>query len=679
MKPRLSIFNHFPFLRFTIVFILGIILENSFNIISDRTISTALIVIFIFIILSAFIKVPIIRDRILSILLLIAFSFAGFNYAQIYKMLQFRDNIPTEGLYSAIVSEKVPSTNDRFKYTAKLECVKSDYSFQLIDEKIVLYCSDSLANNKIEPGSEIIFKAHLYEITSNKNPGDFDFKHYMNLKGIRYQATVRKDVTISDSKRYNLPTIALNIRTKLMRLYREAGIDGDEYAVLGALTLGDTNYISNEVKSYFSSSGAMHVLSVSGLHVGIIFIVLNFLLKPLNKSTKLKIIKVILLLGSLWIYAFITGLSPSVLRSTSMFSLLVVGENINRKTNTYNTLAVSAFILLLLNPLILFNVGFQLSYCAVFSIVFFQPRFASLYKPKNKVIKYAWDLLTVSLAAQLGTTPISIFYFNQFPSYFLLSNFIVVPAAAIILYLGMLFFAVSFIPYVSDAIALCLKYITLALNHSVKTIESLPGSVVENIMVSLLAVVLLYLLIAFITSFILSKRGVYLLLSLSTLVLLFVLNVNAEIARNSQQKLVIYNNRTEPLISYIDGSNHYYYTPSDTISKYTSQMLKNCSRYFRTSAPLGIEKDTGKGNKYQQQILTIGEIQIAINGNTFKKATKEFTRDISLNLSEMVVAINPSEKFKLERKKTQSTSEEKQSVNKYYDLKNEGALIINLK
>jgi competence protein ComEC len=592
-------------------------------------------------------------------------------------MLQFRDEIPAEGVYSAIVSEKAPSTNNRFKYTAKLECVKSDHSFQLINEKIVLYCSDSLANKVIEPGSEIIFKTHLYEITSNKNPGDFDFKHYMRLKGIRYQATVKKDITITDSKRDNLSTIALNIRTKLMRLYREAGIDGDEYAVLGALTLGDKDYISNEVKSYFSSSGAMHVLSVSGLHVGIIFMVLNLLLKPLNKSTKLKIIKVLLLLGSLWIYAFITGLSPSVLRSTSMFSLLVVGENINRKTNTYNTLAVSAFILLLLNPLIIFNVGFQLSYCAVFSIVFFQPRFASLYKPKNKVVKYGWDLFTVSLAAQLGTTPISIYYFNQFPSYFLLSNFIVVPAAAIILYLGMLFFAVSFIPFISGAIAFCLKYITFALNYSVKTIESLPGSVVENIAISLLAVVLLYLLMAFVSSFLLTKRGVYLFSTLTTLILLLSMNIWAEIERNTQQKLIIYNNRTEPLISYIDGSNHYYFTPSDTIGNYTSQMLKNCSRYFRTSAPRCIEK--GKGNKFQQQILTIGELQIAINGKKIKKTPNEFTSDILLNPSEMVVAINQSEKFELERKNIQPSFEKKQNENKYYDLKNDGALILFLK
>ena len=178
----------------------------------------------------------------------------------------------------------------------------------------------------------------------------------------------------------------------------------------------------------------MHVLAVSGLHVGIIFFILNFLLTPLNRNKRLLKIKLFLLVGALWFYAFLTGLSPSVMRSCTMFSFIVVGENLNKRTNIYNTLAASAFLLMLINPLIIFGAGFQLSYIAVISIVFFQPRLAALVAVKNRILKYVWDLFTVSVAVQIGTAPISIFYFHQFPVYFWLSNFIVIPGAALILY-----------------------------------------------------------------------------------------------------------------------------------------------------------------------------------------------------------------------------------------------------
>jgi competence protein ComEC len=678
MKPQLYIFNQCPFLRFTLVFIFGITLENIVNPILNYLITILLIILAILIVYSITLKNSIVNDRLFSVLILTTFLTAGFIYSQTYKQLQYTCEIPVNGIYSGIVREKVPSTNNRYKYTLKLESATENENIHLIDEKILLYSSDSSANAKIEPGCEIYFGAHLFEISNNNNPGEFNFKRYMNRKGVRYQAYVKENIVISKAKRYGLLTTALNIRTKLMNLYHDAGINGDEYAVLGALTLGDQNYISNEVKSYFSSSGAMHVLSVSGLHIAIIFVVLEFLLRPLNKRKKLKGVKVVLLLGFLWIYAFITGLAPCVLRSTSMFSFLVIAQNFNKRTNAYNTLAVSAFLLLLLNPLNLFDVGFQLSYLAVFSILFFQPHLSSLYNPKNAVSKYISELVTVSIAAQVGTTPVCIFYFNQFPTYFLLSNLIVVPAAAIILYLGMLFFAVSFIPYLSDGIAFALKYLTMGLNYSVKTVEALPGSVIEGITISLLAVGLLYLLIVSFSYYLIAKRSNPLLLSLSTFALLLLLNISSWIKSATQERIIIYNNRTTPLISYIDGKNHYYWSASDSLVRYSKEMLKGASEKYRTYKPVDIEGNNTTKSQQFQKSLTIKGIPIAIISNKLTTDSMFQKNTVIYFPNKSLIRINPSDKFKIESNKNDSiVLNDRQKITRF-NLKKSGALILNL-
>lgn len=578
-------------------------------------------------------------------------------------------------MYAGIVQDKAPSTNNRWKYTVDLKCSRTSTNFEMEKEKILLYASDSISNTKIEPGDEIIFTAQLREISNSKNPGEFDFKKYMQRTGIRYQAYVYEPVTKSGIVQYSVKTIALNLRTKLMKLYREAGIDGDEYAVLGALTLGDTNYISNEVRNSFAASGAMHVLSVSGLHVGIIFIVLNFLFSPMNKKPALKPFKVLFLLLSLWFYAFITGLSPSVLRSASMFSFLVIGDNLNRRTNTYNTLAVSACLLLLINPSTLFNIGFQLSYLAVASIVFFQPKFSALITTKNKASKYFWDLITVSLAAQLGTTPISLLYFHQFPSYFLLSNIIVVPAAAIILYLGMAFFFVSFIPGISHALAFLLKYATYLLNHSIQFIENLPGSVIDGIHVPFTTSILLYLLIISISSFFITKKGRNLAFTLCTFVLLQAVGVIKDLESITQQRIIVYNNYSEPLISIIDGKNHYYYSPKKDLEKYSLQLLEAASMNYRTKKPVELDNNHFDPEKKLQATISYANLKIEICQHEQIEDLKYENQSIIYDIDEQKVSTDWT---KIQKSHSLYKKYIDPTTNKY-DLKKYGALIINTK
>ncbi|NJO90405.1 MAG: ComEC/Rec2 family competence protein, partial [Chloroflexia bacterium] len=227
--------------------------------------------------------------------------------------------------------------------------------------------------------------------------------------------------------------MAYDLRSSILSVYQSSGIQGDEFAILAALTLGVKDYLSDEIVEAYSDSGAMHVLAVSGLHVGILMAMLNMIFSFFWKRKKLLVLKSIIILVFLWLFALITGLAPSVTRSALMFSFFILSKNSGKRPSSYNSLAAAAFIILLFNPNALFHVGFQLSFLAVISILLFQQKLYRTIDIKNKYLDYFWQLTTVSLAAQIGTTPISIFYFHQFPIYALLTNIIVIPAAAIIL------------------------------------------------------------------------------------------------------------------------------------------------------------------------------------------------------------------------------------------------------
>ncbi|TYA81458.1 ComEC/Rec2 family competence protein, partial [Seonamhaeicola marinus] len=208
--------------------------------------------------------------------------------------------------------------------------------------------------------------------------------------------------------------------------------------IINALFLGQRQNIDRAIYTNYTNAGAIHILAVSGLHVGIIFLILNFLFKPIERLKKGYLIKTIFLLTTLWGFAVIAGLSASVTRAVTMFSIVAIAVNLKRPTNVYNTLAISIFVILLFKPLFIFDVGFQLSFLAVFAIVAIEPMLNKLWKPKNKLLKIYWQTLTVTISAQFGIIPISLFYFHQFPGLFFISNLVIIPLLGFILGFGIL-------------------------------------------------------------------------------------------------------------------------------------------------------------------------------------------------------------------------------------------------
>ncbi len=453
------------------------------------------------------------------------------------------------------VARPIEIKANSFKTVANIIAIETNNSWTTATGKVMLYfLKDSLAA-KIQYGDRLIIYSTLASPLLPANPGEFDYSKYLARKNIHFQSFVRSDGWTKIGSGYGsaLVEYSIRIRNHFLEIFERNNITGREFAVVNALVLGMDDYLDIETRKDFSASGAMHILCVSGLHVGIIYLVLNWLLSFLKRNKFSRLLKALLLLSGIWGYALLTGLSPSVLRASAMFSFVIVGSLLNRSGQIYNSLSASAFLLLLINPFLLHDVGFQLSYAAVLAIVSIQPLLYNLWRPDNYLLSKAWGLVTVSVAAQVGTFPLGLYYFHQFPNYFILTNLIVVPLATLILYSGFIVVLTSFFPLVSFWISQVLIILLKTLNSSVSFIEQLPYSTTSSIYVSTIVVLLLYWLIFNLFKTWTTKNIVFLKLALVVGILLASELVVREYFRQKQQKIIVYSVKNDAAIDLIQG------------------------------------------------------------------------------------------------------------------------------
>jgi competence protein ComEC len=325
-------------------------------------------------------------------------------------------------------------------------------------------------------------------ILSPKNPYEFDYATYQSRHRVYYQMYVMEDQWVLSSRptRHSFMGYFITWREDLLAILKSSRIEEREFDVLAALVLGKSVGIDAELMSAYAGVGAVHVLAVSGLHVALIYVLLAPLMKRIFRTSKGRVFKTLVPILLLWIYAGITGFSPSVLRAALMFSFFIVADNYQKQNNIYNTMSASAFVLLVANPMMLFELGFQLSYLAVLGIVVLQQRITNLVYPKGKILLWMWKMTAVSVAAQIATFPITIFYFHQFPNYFLLSNFLVIPLSTAILYAALSFFALCWFPSVGNFLAQLSAFMTRLMNDLMVWMSSLPASITSGISISAL-------------------------------------------------------------------------------------------------------------------------------------------------------------------------------------------------
>ena len=356
--------------------------------------------------------------------------------------------------------------------------------------------------------------------------------------------------------------------------------------VLAALTLGYKEAIDPETKHIFTSSGTMHVLAVSGLHVGIVYMVISFCFGFLKFSGPGRTLFLFISLGSLWFFALLTGLSPSVSRAALMFSFVVVGQNIRRRSNIYNTLTASAFFLLIINPNNLFDAVFQFSYSAVFGIVFMQPRIEKLIDFRYRVLKYFWSLLSVSVAAQVATFPLSVYYFGQFPAYFWISNLVIIPAVTILVPVGFMLMAFCWMPALFKILTILTEKLVNVLFGFLKLIEQMPNSMIK-ISLSEAEIFFLYCLLLAIFLLISKKNLIYVKYILLSFFMILIVSLAMKVAAINRKEIIVYNVQGNTVIHLIAGCDNYIVS-SEKVSRnnYCYRMAMRTAMKLKLKRPL---------------------------------------------------------------------------------------------
>ena len=434
--------------------------------------------------------------------------------------------------------------------------------------RALLYFEKDSVSDQIDYGDKLVVTSHLNRIGNPGNPGEFDYKSYMLRMGIGLRGFVKSgNWELTEFRSGNkLIGWMYDYRSFIIGCLQESHMKKQEYSVAAAILLGYDEILDPEMRDAFSRVGAMHILCVSGLHVGIVFMVLNYLLAFLKKMKHGNVFRAMIIILLIWFYAGITGFSPSVLRASTMFTFLAVGKMLNRQAFVYNTLAASAFLILLIDPLAMFKIGFQLSYAAVFFIVWLHPPIYRLIYIKNTLLDKAWSLTCVSITATLGTFPLVVHYFHQFPVYFVLTNLIVIPLSFMIVSTGVVLLLLSFIKPFSWLLTFGLKYLMMALNYSVIFIEKLPGSAITGIYFSAFETLLLYLLI-FLVAGLLINRNFAMLKYSALLVLFFVASLtHSHVNQLRRHEIVIYNVNKGLALDLIHGYAHYFVADSATIN-----------------------------------------------------------------------------------------------------------------
>ena len=454
--------------------------------------------------------------------------------------------------------EEPPVERDKtFKVMLDIEGFRNSDGAIPSEGKVMAYFQKTAEVTELAYGDLIAFNKPIEAVAPPMNPGEFDYKKYLERRGVTGIVYLKEGdwLPTGISQENVVFSFAYHFRDRMMEAMRRCGISGDELGVGAAILLGYDDSLPVQVRHNYVAAGSMHILCVSGMHVGVIYLLASFLLGLLGRSKGALLAKRIILLVLIWFYALITGLSPSIMRSALMISMIIFGEIIHRKGFTLNSIAASAFILLLIDPNNLYAIGFQLSYVAVLGIVLLQKPLSNLVFFQNQFLDKIWEITTVSLAAQIATMPFTIYYFHQFTPYFWLSNLLMTPLSFAVILSGMTLLAVSWVPWLNLVVGKAVWFGLHWMNAVASIVERLPLSLVKGLSMSDfqfgLSLVMLLLLLLFVN--LRKKRMMMEMLVVSTVFALSLAWRTQHLA--GQSGLMLYSLRNHTAITVFQGFN----------------------------------------------------------------------------------------------------------------------------
>ncbi|AWK04063.1 competence protein ComEC [Flavobacterium crocinum] len=532
-----------------------------------------------------------------------------------------------------LLREKLKSNDYSDRYMAHIESISN----QNFKGKIIVNVQKDSSKNPLTIGNRIKIQTILQHNKSNKNPNQFDYSRYLANKQIFAQIYCQKsELLINQTIKKDIWYYCAKLHSRIISNLEKSKFSKSEMNVALALILGQQQDISQDIIQDYQYSGATHILSVSGLHVGFIMLFITFVLKPIPNTKKGSFFKLISILIALAGFAIISGLSPSVLRSVVMFSFLAIGNHLRRNGNIYHTLLVSILLILLFEPYFLFDVGFQLSYLALFFILWLQPLFKNIYKPKNKLTVYIWESLTVSFAAQIGTLPLCLYYFHQFPGLFFVTNIIILPVLSFIMIAGIIVMIIAIFTSPPLFITIIFEKSIYLLNLMIHAVASIESFVIRDISFNSYYLFTFYLLI--ISSIVWIKKPDFRKLALvfSSIILVQLSFILTKIQIESEKELIVYNEKNNTLISERTGKKITLYTRN----KFSKENRNINSYLIGNSVSLNKVKDIKNVLYFKDK-----KILIIDSTNIYPVKSKPdiliLTQTTKINLDRLLLHIHP--------------------------------------
>ncbi|SJZ33612.1 ComEC/Rec2 family competence protein [Sediminibacterium ginsengisoli] len=496
-----------------------------------------------------------------------------------------------------------------YKATADLHAFYRDGKWVAEEGKIILYFKKDSTPVLPAMGTKLILYAPLQQVPETGNPGMFDYREYCRMQHIFFQAFINpKDYTVLPGNEagwfqqclYRLQQYILGCLKKYLPGPKEAG-------VAEALLIGYRNDLDKTLLQSYSNTGVVHIIAISGMHLAMIYGMLVCLSNFAGRRKWVLIVKSLVILFILWGFSLLAGAGASILRAAVMFSFIIAGEGLNRKSNTFNTLAASAFFLLLYNPYYLWDTGFQLSYAAVLSILLFQKPIYRCITCRNKLLDLICQLNAVTLAAQVLTLPLLLYYFHQFPNLFLLSNFFAVPLSGLVLYGSMLLLVLAPVPVLNTILGRCIGILVQAMNGIIGRTDRIPYAVTGNISISFLQQLLLYSFTGAIAYWLWYKNRLSFLMAIAAITVFCGLDCYYSFRRDRQRILVVYNLPRQSLSDIYIGRFYHCFAgdlaEKNTAAYSSANTALTASRILHGVGPAG---DALTGLRFSNEVLTIG-------------------------------------------------------------------------
>ncbi|MCB0466474.1 MAG: ComEC/Rec2 family competence protein, partial [Aequorivita sp.] len=468
----------------------------------------------------------------------------------------------------------------------------------------------------------------------------FDYSKYMKSLGVYGQLRIAENQIIKIGKgSKTLMGMAQNFRTEIVEKLQKTKLKNDERAIIQALVLGEKKDIQKNLYNEYAAAGAVHILAVSGLHVGILYVLLAFLLKPLTHWKFGIYLHTLIIVLLLWSFALLSGLSPSVTRAVTMFSFFALAKLFNRETNSINTLFLSFLTLLIINPLWLFQVGFQLSYLAVFFIVWLQPLFYKVGYSKYWLVRKIWTIVAVTICAQIGILPLSLYYFHQFPGLFLLTNIVVLPFLTVLMCGGILIVVLANFNILQDWLASSYNFLIEVLNGFIHWVAVQDEFLFKNIHFSTLKVLGAYLLIVAFMLFLKKMKYNRLVISLCALSIFITIFIYDEFSTSANQ-FIIFQKSKQTILGYKNGKDFIVFSSDSTKNISEEYPIKS----FRTAINIDSYSQEKLPSIFQYEntkILILDSLGIYPKRKDIH--TLLLTNSPKVNLNRLIDSLNPKQ------------------------------------